>query len=177
MEKQIEKKMSDQLNHGIQHMVFASQEYVHGFPNQSSCELMVEHKEKFIQKTLKGVGEALGSEYFWKLFMEHTFDDLREQMGTNDMTGEDLREKMQNVIMPLVDTLFSSHERLTGYGDADEVGMAICLMEEMRLLDEMQVFLETRRKNLLSYFYSSRKQIRSGYKKMLDAFAEAPVKE
>lgn len=177
MDKQIEKKMSDQLNYGIQNMVFASQEYIHGFPNQASYELLVEHKEKFIQKTLKGVGEALGNEYFWNLFMEHTFDALREQMGTNDMTGEDLREKMQNVIMPLVNTLFSSHERLTGYGDADEVGMAVCLMEEMRLLDEMQVYLETKRKNILGHFYSSQKQIRSGYTKMLDAFMEAPVKE
>lgn len=177
MDKQIEKKMSDQLNYGIHHMVMAAQEYVHGYPNQSSYELMVEHKEKFLQKTLKGVGEALGNEYFWNLFMEHTFDALREQMGTNDMTGEDLREKMQNVIMPLVNTLFSSHERLTGYGDADEVGMAVCLMEEMRLLDEMQVYLETKRKNILGHFYSSQKQIRSGYKKMLDAFMEAPVKE
>lgn len=175
MEKQIEKKMSDQCNYGIQHMVFASQEYVHGYPQIVGIEQQIEHKEKFIQKTLTGVGEALGSEYFWNLFMKHTFDALREQMGTNDMTGEDLREKMQNVIMPLVNTLFSSHERLTSYGDADEVGMAICLMEEMRLLDEMQVYLETKRKNILGHFYSSQKQIRSSYKNMFDAFMEAPV--
>lgn len=176
MDKQIEKKMSDQSNYGIQHMVFAAQEYVHGFPDQStSWESLVEHKEKFIQKTLKGVGEALGNAYFWNLFMEHMFDALREQIGTQDLTGEDLREKMQNVIMPLVNTLFSSHERLTGYGDADEVGMAICLMEELRLLDEMQVYLETKRKNILGHFYSSQKQIRSGYKNMFDAFMETPV--
>ena len=50
-------------------------------------------------------------------------------------------------------------------------------MEELRLLDEMQVYLETKRKNILGHFYSSQKQIRSSYKNMLDAFMEAPVKE
>lgn len=176
-------KLEDAMLHcGFQHLFFAA----HAFAEKqrkiltteagAECfEHMVSLKQEYAKNILKAVGEGLSSPLFWKMFMEYTFEELCENVGTQDMTGEDLRDKFRHVIMPLVNTLFRSHNRLSGYGDADETGMAICMMEEMRMLDELQVYLDLRRKSILDDFDNHRKAIRSSYKNMFDAYMKAPV--
>lgn len=176
-------KLEDAMFHyGFQHLFSAAQEFAEKqrkiLTTEAGAECfehMVSLKQEYAKNILKAVGEGLSSHLFWKMFMEYTFEELCENVGTQDMTGEDLHDKFRHIIMPLVNTLFHSHNRLRGYGDADEAGMAICMMEELRLLDELQVYLDLRRKSILGDFTNHRKAIRSSYKNMFDAYMEAPV--
>lgn len=177
-----QKLENDMFHYGFQHLVFAAHEFSHKqkkIVNEESGAERFEHevalKLEFTKKILKAVGEGLSSPLFWNLFMENTFDELREQMGTNDCMGADLREKFHKVILPMVSTFLSSYERLAGYGADEEIGGVLCMMEELRLLDEMQVFLETRRKNILGYYDSSRKKIQESFRTVQNALMEAPV--
>lgn len=181
-QNQFQKLENDMFHYGFQHLVFAAHEFSHKqkkIVNEETGAERFEHevtlKHEFTKKILKAVGEGLSSPLFWEMFMENTFDELREQVGTNDCTGADLREKFHKIIMPLVSTLLSSHERLVGYGADEEIGGVICMMEELRLLDEMQVFLETRRKNILGFYNANRKKIQESFTTVQNALMEAPV--
>lgn len=181
-QNQFQKLENEMFHYGFQHLFFAAQEFsqkqqkiINNETGAERFEHMVALKQEFTKNILKAVGEGLSSPLFWGMFMENTFEELREQIGTNDCTGADLREKFHKIIMPLVATLLSSNERLAGYGADEEIGGVICMMEELRLLDEMQVFLETRRKNILGYYDASRKQIQKSFTTVQDALLEAPV--
>lgn len=177
-----QKLENDMFHYGFQHLMFAAVEFsqkqqkiVNNETGGERFEHEVTLKQEFTKKILKAVGEGLSSPLFWEMFMENTFDALREQIGTHDYTGNDLREKFHKILLPMVATLFSSHERLAGYSSMEEIGMAICMMEELRLLDELQVFLETRRKNILGYYDSSRKQIQKSFTDVQNELMETPV--
>ena len=179
-QNQFQKLENDMLHYGFQHLFNANQFYntsqkILNGTSQERFEHLVQIKLQFVKKILTAVGDGLSSPLFWNLFMENTFDALREQMGTNDCTGADLNEKFHKIIMPLVATLLSSHQRLEGYGADEEIGGVICMMEELRLLDELQVFLETRRKAILSEYAGGRKKIQESFTTVQNALLEAPV--
>ena len=181
-QNQFQKLENDMLHYGFQHLVFAAHEFsqkhqkiINNETGAERFEHMVTLKQEYTKNILKAVGSGLSSPLFWEMFMENTFDALREQIGTNDCTGADLREKFHKIIMPLLDTLLSSHERLAGYGPDEEIGGVICMMEELKLLDELQFFLEIRRKTILGYYDSSRKQIQESFTTVQNALIEAPV--
>lgn len=95
-------------------------------------------------------------------------EELRYFFSGKDMTGNDIRRRYHDCLVPLMKALCHSHDYLLPYDD-DKVGAAFCFMHELNVMEDMVRKVTDWKRDVFNTFAQYQSDMEMEFTKMREA--------